>query len=222
MIPLLHDFTGTTVLVFGGGPVGARKARRFAAEARVVVVSPDFCAAAFEPAERRDPDAGVEFVRAAPTAEDLPGWFDRVSPALAVAATDDAAVNAAVERLARERGVLVNRADRAGERAPGSVVVPATVRDGDVVVSLSTGVPALSAYLRERVGADIAGVGELARVVADLRADLKARGIDPTSRREAVRRAVRSERVWKVLGTGESNVRRTATDVASDALGDNS
>ncbi|MCL7417130.1 MAG: NAD(P)-dependent oxidoreductase, partial [Halalkalicoccus sp.] len=28
MIPLLHDFTDRTVLVFGGGRVGARKARR--------------------------------------------------------------------------------------------------------------------------------------------------------------------------------------------------
>jgi len=40
VIPLFHDFTDETVLVFGGGPVGARKARRFAAEADVVVVSP--------------------------------------------------------------------------------------------------------------------------------------------------------------------------------------
>ena len=28
MIPLLHDFADERVLVFGGGPVGARKARR--------------------------------------------------------------------------------------------------------------------------------------------------------------------------------------------------
>ncbi|MDR9382052.1 MAG: NAD(P)-dependent oxidoreductase, partial [Natronomonas sp.] len=44
MIPLYHDFTDETVLVFGGGPVGARKARRFAREAAVVVVSPEFAA----------------------------------------------------------------------------------------------------------------------------------------------------------------------------------
>ena len=40
MIPLYHDFTGETVLLFGGGGVGSRKATRFADEARVVVVSP--------------------------------------------------------------------------------------------------------------------------------------------------------------------------------------
>ena len=42
MIPLVHDFTGRTVLVLGGGAVGARKAQRFATEAHVVVVSPAF------------------------------------------------------------------------------------------------------------------------------------------------------------------------------------
>ena len=39
MIPLVHDVGGETVLVFGGGTVGARKARRFAREARVVARS---------------------------------------------------------------------------------------------------------------------------------------------------------------------------------------
>jgi precorrin-2 dehydrogenase/sirohydrochlorin ferrochelatase len=67
VIPLLHDFTGEVVLVFGGGPVGARKARRFGREARVVVLSPAFADRVFEPDERRDRDAGVELVRAAPT-----------------------------------------------------------------------------------------------------------------------------------------------------------
>ncbi|MFC6729041.1 NAD(P)-dependent oxidoreductase, partial [Natronoarchaeum mannanilyticum] len=42
MIPLLHDFSGATVLVVGGGSVGARKARRFAREADVIVLGPDF------------------------------------------------------------------------------------------------------------------------------------------------------------------------------------
>ncbi|MEF8828740.1 MAG: NAD(P)-dependent oxidoreductase, partial [Haloarcula sp.] len=51
MIPLMHDFEGETVLVVGGGPVGARKARTFAAEADVVVLSPEF-------ADRSFADAG--------------------------------------------------------------------------------------------------------------------------------------------------------------------
>jgi hypothetical protein len=121
MIPLYHDFNDEAVLVFGGGPVGARKARRFAREASVVLVAPALPA---------DDYGGADAVRAAPGPADVPGWFDRVEPALVVAATDDGDVNGAVARVARDRGLLVNRADEAGSRDAGSVVVPATVRDG--------------------------------------------------------------------------------------------
>ena len=103
MIPLYHDFTDETVLVFGGGSVGARKARRFAREASVVVVGPKLSA---------DDYGGAETVRAAPAPAEVPSWVDRVDPALAVAATDDGAVNEAVARAADERNVLVNRTDR--------------------------------------------------------------------------------------------------------------
>ena len=144
MIPLLHDFEGQTVLVVGGGRVGARKARRFAREADVVVLSPDFADADF---------GGAERVRASPDPGAVGEWVDRTDPALVVAATDDEAVNDAVAAAARERNSLVNRADQAGERDPGSVVVPATVRDAAVVVAVATGgrSPALSRALRERI-----------------------------------------------------------------------
>lgn len=216
MIPLLHDFEGETVLVFGGGDVGARKARRFAREARVVVVSPEFSRPTGE-------YGGAERVRAVPGPEDVPGWFDRADPALVVAATDDAAVNDAVERAARERGVLVNRADRAGGRDPGSVVVPATVRDDPVVVAVATGgaSPALSAHLRERVEAELADAGAMADLTADLRGDLNARGVAPERRREAVRAVVKSGRVWKALGDGPANPRQVAENVVSDTIGEN-
>ena len=103
MIPLLHDFTGETVLVFGGGPVGARKARRFGQEARVVVVSPEF-------ADRSFGDA--ELIRAAPDPDTIDTWFERFTPALVVAATSNDAVNDAVTAAANDRSILVNRADR--------------------------------------------------------------------------------------------------------------
>jgi len=207
MIPLLHDLSGATVLVFGGGPVGARKARRFAREARVVVVSPAF--------EDAFADVDAEQVRAAPAPGAVGGWLDRVGPALVVAATDDTALNAAVAAAARERGVLVNRADESGERDPGSVVVPATVREDPVVVAVATGgtSPALSRYLREELETELEGAGEMATLLADLRSALAAWPAE--RRREALRRVVRDERVWKALGVGETNARQLADDIAS-------
>ncbi|AGB37821.1 precorrin-2 dehydrogenase/sirohydrochlorin ferrochelatase family protein [Natronococcus occultus] len=209
MIPLLHDFTGTTVLVFGGGPVGARKARRFAREARVLVVSPDFTDERFGDAER---------VRAAPDPAAVPGWLARAEPALVVAATDDEALNGAIERAARERGTLVNRADRAGGREPGSVVVPATVREDPVVVSVSTGgtAPALSKHLRQEFEDRLAGAGEMARLCGTLRSELKSRDVAPARRRELVGDVVKSSAVWTDLRTGASKPSQVIEDVLSE------
>ena len=236
MIPLYHDFTGERVLVFGGGSIGARKARRFAAEAAVVVVSPAFGA---------DDYGNAALVRARPTPEDVAGWVDRVAPALAVAATDNGAVNDAVAAAARERGILINRADRSavtgddasgaagdgGERsgaaadgaagAPNDVVVPATVTDGDVRVSISTGgrSPALAKHLRERIEAELDGAEGMASLTADLRAELRASDLDPSARRDAVRAVVRSPEVWKALRTGTSNPRKESTRVIRNTTG---
>jgi len=232
MIPLYHDFTGETVLVFGGGRVGARKARRFAREARVVVVSPTFVDADF---------GGAERVRAAPEPDEVDDWVARVDPALVVAATDDDAVNDAVERAAGGRGLLYNRADRSrasddreetktGERAPDAgvepgdgdgagarrVVVPATVEDGPVSVAVSTGgrSPALSKHLRERIESDLAGAGDLADLTGELRRRLRERGVAPAERRAAIRRVVRSSRVWKALRGGDAKARDEAERIA--------
>lgn len=209
MLPLYHDLSGERVLVVGGGAVGARKARRFAAEADVVVVSPAFADADF---------GGAERVRSAVAPADVPGWFERVDPALAVAATDDAAVNARVESEAAERGVLVNRTDTHGERDPGSVVVPATVRDDPVVVSIATGgaSPALSAYLRERIEDDLEGAGAMAELTGALRDDLQRRGVDSERRREVVRAVVRSPDVWTTLRIGNAKPRQLIDDVLAD------
>ncbi|MFC4439178.1 MULTISPECIES: precorrin-2 dehydrogenase/sirohydrochlorin ferrochelatase family protein [Natrialbaceae] len=211
MIPLLHDFADATVLVFGGGPVGARKARRFAREAEVIVVSPEFADEAF---------GGAELVRAAPEPAAVASWIERIAPALVVAATNDGAVNEAVVEAARERGCLVNRADRSGERDPGSVVVPATVREDPVVVSIATGgtAPALSKHLRQELDETLSGAGEMATVCAGLRTELKARGVAPVRRREIVTDVVNSSDVWTALRTGVSKPSQVIEDVLGEQL----
>ena len=210
MIPLYHDFSDATVLVFGGGNVGARKARRFAREAAVVVVSPTFDDA-FEEAEL----AAVDRVRAAPEPEDAADWVDRVDPTLVVAATDDSDLNRAVDEAARAHGALINRTDQSGGRDVDSVVVPATVRDGPVSVAISTGgtSPALSRYLRQQIEAEIEDAGAMAELTGALRSDLKAAGYAAADRREAVRSVVRSSSVWKGLHTGTPNPEKEAERV---------
>ncbi|MFA9516240.1 bifunctional precorrin-2 dehydrogenase/sirohydrochlorin ferrochelatase [Halopenitus sp. H-Gu1] len=236
MIPLVHDLADETVLVVGGGTVATRKVRRFAAEARVIVVSPTFADALRSLADDRsahrsgdedrsndadgfdDTDrstavaSSIELVRHSLDPSDLRQWVDRTSPALVIAATDDPAVNAAAEAAAREHGALVNRTDESGSRDAGSVVVPATIEDGPVTVAITTGAnsPALARHLRERIETEIEGAGELARITAELRTELADRDVDPDTRREAIRSVVRSPDVWKALHVGGTNPRQTA------------
>lgn len=211
MIPLVHDLTGETVLVVGGGPVGARKASRFAAEAKTIVVSPRFADADFGDASQ---------VRLALSPGDAESWIDTIEPRLVVTATDDEALNDAIARAARAHDALVNRADVSGDRPADSVVVPATVRDGPVTVAVTTSgmSPALSRYLREAIEEDITGAGDMAALTAEIRGELKDRDISPADRRAALRAVVQSEAVWKNLRGGTANPRRVATDIVAEVL----
>lgn len=213
MIPLAFDFTGEAVLVVGGGRVGARKARRFAREARVVVLAPDFADADF---------GGAERVRTAADADALAEWVGRLDPVLVVAATDDGDVNDAAVAAARDGGALVNRADHAGERAFDDVAVPATVRDDPVTVAVSTGgsSPALAKHLREEIGGVVEGAGEMATVSGALRAGLRERGVPAAKRRDAVRAVVRSEPVWKALRSADTKDDQAVDDAVERALAD--
>src|SRR5581483_3188222 len=69
------------------------------------------------------------------------------------AATDLPAVNDAVVRDARARGVAVNRAD-VDEEDPGDFTVPAAWRNGPVTVAVSAGGnPALAVTIRDGLAA---------------------------------------------------------------------
>lgn len=209
MIPLLHDFDGRRVLVVGGGAVGARKARTFAREAETVVVSPAFADADF---------GDASLLRAAPAPEDAADWVARVDPALVVVATDQADVNDAFAAAARDHGALLNRADRAGSRGDGGVVVPATVRDDPVVAALATGgtAPALSKHLRERLEAEIDGAGAMAELLGEVRAELKAEEPDPETRRAAILEILESSSVWKALPEEPAKGRREADRIVRE------
>ena len=95
--PLFIDLRGRPAVVIGGGAIGLRRAgvlRDFGAA--VTVVSPTL----------REETEGVVHVPRTYRPGDLEGAF------LAVAATDDDAVNDAVEAEAQRLGILFNRSDR--------------------------------------------------------------------------------------------------------------
>lgn len=174
------DLAGRPAVVVGGGTVATRKVHRLVqAGAVVTVVAP----------------VADETVRAAADADRLtwhprhygPGDLDGAM--LAVAATDDAEVNAAVAADADRARVWCVRSG-AGEG--GSARFAATVERGPLQLAVTTGGagPALAAHLAREL-ADTYGPewGELAELLGELRADpevtavLAACGPDERARR---------------------------------------
>jgi len=161
--PVSLDVRGRQCLVVGGGPVAARKAAALLeCGAEVTVVAPDIspAMAGLEP---------ITVVRRPYRRRDLDG------AALALTATGHPEVDGAVYADARAAGIWVNSAD---DLEHCTFTLPAVHRDGPVSVAVSTGgaSPALASWLRTRVAAELDGVGQMALLLSEARARVKAAG----------------------------------------------
>ena len=153
MVELLPE--AGPALIVGGGKVALRKARNLAeGEFRFSVIAPEildgFAVLPFAHLERRTfQDADIDA---------LPPW------ALVFACTDNREVNRRIGELARARNIPVVVTDR---QAESTFFTPATMRDGDIAVAVSTGgaSPGLARMIRERIVAALGpGWGGLASV----------------------------------------------------------
>ena len=136
---------GRRVVVVGGGRIAARKIEPLLeAGARITVIAPRV-----DPEVRGHADASrLELVEREFRPSDLEGAW------LALTATDDPAVNAAVHAAGESMRVWVNSAD---DPANCSFTLMSVIRRGDLVVSVGTGgrSPALAARLRRQLGEEI-------------------------------------------------------------------
>ncbi len=167
--PVCLDLHDRPCVVIGGGSVAARKVEGLLeCGARVTVVAP-----ALAPALETLLQQGRIAVRRRAYAHgDLEG------AALAIAATDAREVNARVAAEARARGVWLNAADDP-ERC--DFILPAVIRRGDLQIAISTGgrSPALARRVREDLERLLpAEYGELLPLLAEVRAELRAEGVD--------------------------------------------
>ena len=160
-LPIFVDLRERLVVVVGGGAVAARKVEQLLqAHARVRVVAPGLCA---ELMAFRD-HARIEYRPVPFSPPQLEGAL------LAVAATDEPQVNAAVAHAARERGILANVVD---DGAASDFIFPAIVDRSPVIVAVGTS--GSSPTLARRVRAQLEALlpqrlGELARHAAHWRA----------------------------------------------------
>ncbi|MDQ3304626.1 MAG: bifunctional precorrin-2 dehydrogenase/sirohydrochlorin ferrochelatase [Actinomycetota bacterium] len=139
--PVSLEVEGRRCVVVGGGTVAEHKARALIeAGAAVAVVAGEVTIGLEELATA----GALEAVHRAYADGDLEGAF------LAIAATDDPGVNAAVYEEGDRAGVLVNSVD---DVEHCHFAVPSIVRQGDLTVAISTGgkAPALSKRLRKEL-----------------------------------------------------------------------
>lgn len=139
--PVGLNIEGRKCVVVGGGRVAERKVRGLieaGAEVHVVArkVSPGIERLA---KEGRIVLAGSEYD---------PGILS--GAVIVFAATDDPELNGQISRDARRLGVFCNNVT---DPQKGDLIIPAIFRDGNLVISVSTGgaSPALSARLRDRI-----------------------------------------------------------------------
>lgn len=179
--PLMLDVAERLAVVVGGGPVAARKINGLLAAGarRIRVVAPDFHPTLPAEAER---------LQALYRSSHLDGAD------LAFAATNVPGVNEQVVRDARERGILVNRAD-ADDADPGDFTTPARFQRGGVTVAVSAGSPTLSARIRDRLYEAIQPAWlAMAEILQELRPKLRdTAGLSEAQRAEVLRELASSE-----------------------------
>jgi len=137
--PIVLDVSDRQIVIVGGGNVAVRKTKGLIASGarKIRVVSPKFHEEMSQQVQR------VEEVYRREHLDDA---------SLVFAATDVIAVNEQVERDARIIGALVCRADADDA---GDFSTPAMHRDGELLITVSSGGPALSAMIRDRIAEKI-------------------------------------------------------------------
>ncbi len=196
----LHD---VRCVVVGGGPVAERKVEALLESgAFPTIVSPSLTDHLRDLAQ-----AGrLEHIARVFHSGDLAG------AALAVAATGDRDVNAAVAREARCANLLVNVVD---DPDAGNFTTMGAVRRGDLLLAVSTGgtSPALAALIRRRLAAAFGPeYGELLALLGALRRGT-ARQL-PADARGRLWRRLASEKVLRWLRNG----RRSRVEAYVDEL----
>ena len=172
--PIFVDMTGRRVLVVGGGHVAEEKvAGLLKAEmaGRVTLVAPKLLPSL----QRLLAEGQIDLIQREYREGDMEG-FDFV-----MVATDDGKVNAEVAAEGKRRRIWVNAAD---DPKNCDFILPAVVRQGQIVVAASTGgaSPALARRLREELTDYLSeDFAPLAELIGEVRAELRRKHVTPSA-----------------------------------------
>ena len=204
-LPLLIDFSEKLVVIFGGGAVGERKAKRFCDKAPVTVVSSSLTD------ELKKLEAYDSFLFIQKDISKLTDGeiFDCISDAfLVIAATSDSEINRKIISMAKTAGILVNDTEGADE-----VIIPSFIERGGLQISVSSGgeSPAVTKYARMKIESAISDDFEkMIDLQAEIREYLKTVEPDQKKRQEILWEIMNDAEIWKLLSVDFEKARNAA------------
>ena len=190
--PINLRIAGKKCIVIGGGTVACRKVKSLiAAGAEVTVFSPTLTPELAEMVKKKQ----FNYIARPYQKGDLKGFF------LVICATDNTTVNQAVSAEAERLGILANVVD-----VPelGNFSVPAQVKRGDLLLTVSTGgkSPAMAKKLRQELAKQYGEeYGEYLDMLDKIRRELKQR-LATSKQRELFWRETIDENVLALLRQG--------------------
>jgi precorrin-2 dehydrogenase/sirohydrochlorin ferrochelatase len=199
MLPLWLDLNSRKAVVFGGGPVGRRKANYLAAEAEVIVV-------ANEHSEGFHPTVQLVLGSAEEHLVPMVRWAD-----LVIAATNDQAINNAIAAEAVVQGKFCNRADGLSTFLIPSVVERETYR---VAISTEGRSPGMSKFLRMELDKVLTRRYDLmVKLQEELRDAAREAVPSQREREERLWKVLQDERVWDLLESDPRMAREIALQI---------
>jgi precorrin-2 dehydrogenase/sirohydrochlorin ferrochelatase len=194
MVPLIIDFTGKKVIIFGGGDVAARKAAYFKG-CTTTVISRSFS----ESLEHMDVERRMMDLEEVPDDEIrslINGAF------LVIAATSDRHINNRIGYLCRDVQVLFNNADG----IPGDATLPAILEGKNFLIAVATygRSPAFSHYIRSQLESSKIVYERMIDLQEKLRTTLKSSLGSQEQRRTILGEVIADPLVWEALETDHS------------------
>jgi len=196
MIPIIHDFTGKRVTIFGGGRVGLRKAVYFSGESDLTIISGNFLP------EFRSINA--ELVK-----KELSG-ISEISgiiknSALVIAATSDKSLNNKIGEICRSENIPFNNAD--GE--PGDIIIPSMIKGENYTIAVTTGgkSPGISRHIRIILEDNCKNLDEMIEITEETRKSLKNTIENQSERNRIIRKILNDKTAWEQLEKDKNSAR---------------
>lgn len=206
-LPIFINITNRLCVVIGGGEVAARKVSMLLkANAAVSLISPNICHELQVLVEIQK----IQYTQANYMAAQLQG------ACLVIAATDDAAVNAAVSFDAKALNIPVNVVD-----SPDlcTFTMASIVERSPIVIAISSEgtAPVLARYIRTKIETMLpAGYGRIAAIAGEFRNQVKAKFVTTQERRIFWEGVLQGPIVERILSGQESAARKALDDALSE------